>query len=996
MVLRNYLKNFKNDFTEKAQDGVFNCLQIIDRARNGDMSGENFSELDLRKCAFTGRSFCNSNLTNAYVSKKLFISQGHAGGVKKIDYSPSGKYIISTGDDNIIKIWNIKTSELIHSFGKHDYYLSPENGCFGNVSVLSSDDGNIKIVDNESDELIYCIERNKGTVVYTNRYPKEDHFVYVTYDADAARIWNSETNILIHTLKEDGALINRILYSSDGGHIVAISDRTIKIWNSNNGNLAFTICEDISNLSDIQLSPNRESIVSISENKAIKKWNIRTGKLTHLLECNEVPIYNAEYSPDGKYISSYKRNSVIKIWDSEAGELKHSLDGHDNNEICDLEYSADGRYIVSASRDGTVVIWDAKSSKPIKEIGGDYEGPLKYMVCSSDWNYIYLFYHRKATIKIWDLEANRWTHSPRGHEGYVKTVLNSPSSNVVAIISDGKTIIWDIKTNEPLFSLEGHIGCMDRVEYSKDRKFIITDCGGGNIIFWNAGTGKLIHNLGSDVNDLKISSDGKYVISFYNDNTYGSINAIPTVYIWNNETGRFLHSLTSNRGNVRDVIFSQDLACVITIVVENENGDTSRYLRTIEIWDIETGDIKNSLNGNDFADLGLIYTHDRRFVITCSNKSGSWKFYNSIDDDVLDIIGGYGEEYKIWDSKTSKLLHYIKGRGLIYSPDGANIAYIKSDSNAIIIIDIKAGKQINSINKCIQSVSVINCSPDGRFIVSVSDSEYDIKIWDSKTGELVRILDEYSSGAAQAYYSPNGKIIVSYYWNPMDGKIKIWDSVTGTLQHTFEGISMVSKVYYSPCGGFIAATFGVFWEGVIKVWNVKTGDLVCTLDECHPVATLFGHWEPINNVSFSPCGKFIVTNSSKQTKIWDIAQGKSIVARQENLANSTYSSCGYFIICANQDIVKTYSSKTLEFIRDEKTNGIIDAGRSNEEIYSVIISDGSIIELNDGKTGYLTRIFPLTTKVLGTNLQDIKHDDLSKNDFLLLKQNGAIVEGVDA
>ena len=42
-MLRDYLKKFKNDPSDEAQIGVFNCLQLIDYARNGDMSGEDFS-----------------------------------------------------------------------------------------------------------------------------------------------------------------------------------------------------------------------------------------------------------------------------------------------------------------------------------------------------------------------------------------------------------------------------------------------------------------------------------------------------------------------------------------------------------------------------------------------------------------------------------------------------------------------------------------------------------------------------------------------------------------------------------------------------------------------------------------------------------------------------------------------------------------------------------------------------------------------------------------
>jgi len=55
-MLRECLRNFSNDCNEQAQVGVFNCLQIIDYARNGDLSSEDFSNLDLRMCSLAKKT----------------------------------------------------------------------------------------------------------------------------------------------------------------------------------------------------------------------------------------------------------------------------------------------------------------------------------------------------------------------------------------------------------------------------------------------------------------------------------------------------------------------------------------------------------------------------------------------------------------------------------------------------------------------------------------------------------------------------------------------------------------------------------------------------------------------------------------------------------------------------------------------------------------------------------------------------------------------------
>ncbi len=50
---------------------------------------------------------------------KLSLQTGHAGAVQKVMFDPSGRWIISSGEDQILILWDIKTGKQVITFGGH-------------------------------------------------------------------------------------------------------------------------------------------------------------------------------------------------------------------------------------------------------------------------------------------------------------------------------------------------------------------------------------------------------------------------------------------------------------------------------------------------------------------------------------------------------------------------------------------------------------------------------------------------------------------------------------------------------------------------------------------------------------------------------------------------------------------------------------------------------------------------------------------------------------
>ena len=141
------------------------------------------------------------------------------------------------------------------------------------------------------------------------------------------------------------------------------------------------------------------------------------------------------YSPDGCNIVSGSKGHTIRIWNADTGsEISKPLEGHTDT-VSSVAYSLNGRHIVSGSKDKTVRIWDAKIQSALGK--------------------------------------------PLVHDSPVLSVAWSPDGTRIASGSDGKMILWDVKTVSPLriyqrfgvtciaFSPDGHdivSGCRDAIE----------------------------------------------------------------------------------------------------------------------------------------------------------------------------------------------------------------------------------------------------------------------------------------------------------------------------------------------------------------------------------------------------------------------------------------------------------------------------------------------------------------------------------------------------
>lgn len=157
----------------------------------------------------------------------------------------------------------------------------------------------------------------------------------------------------------------------------------------------------------------------------------------------------------------------------------------------------------------------------------------------------------------------------------------------------------------------------------------------------------------------------------------------------------------------------------------------------------------------------------------------------------------------------------------------------------------------------------INClvySPDGSKIITGAD-DGKIKVWDAVSGFALVTFTEHSSAVTALEFSKRGSNSVLFS-SSLDGSVRAWDLIRYRNFRTFTAPQRVqfSCLAVDPSGEIACA--GSLDDFEVHLWSVQTGQL---LDR------LAGHEGPVSCLSFAEDGSTLASASWDRTvRIWDI------------------------------------------------------------------------------------------------------------------------------
>ena len=596
-------------------------------------------------------------------------------------------------------------------------------------------------------------------------------------------IYDMTTYREVALLTEYTGPISSISFSPDGRTIVSGSDDgSVRLWDVFSGKHIQTFTRNANRVLSVCFSPDGKMLASGGDDTSeegpgfgIHLRDAHTGELLKVLEGNNYGTLSVCFSPDGKTLASggdRSSDNILLLWNVDTGEPIEVFRSHEPfGSFTSVTFSPDGNIIACASNDQTIRFWSPQTGLLLKTIIGHTES-VNGVIFSPDGK---LFISAAADgIRVWDANTNELIE-----------VLLVPALNVV-FSPDGKTFVsgssdgihvWDTHNFELLKTMARDIVPIESVVFSPDGK-TIAGAKENNLYLWDVHANKYLKAFRGHTDSVRsvvFSPDGKTIASGSEDKT---------IRLWNTHAGELIKTLIAHTASVRSVVFSPDGK---TIASGSED-------KTIRLWNTHAGELIKTLTEHMENVNTIAFSPDGN---TIASGSGSLVPVNDISNNPDSV----GEEIRLWDAHTGKLLQTLMGHTSIvnsvtFSPDGSTIASVSghwqsyksvwSVGEEICLWSAQTGELLKTLTGHKDVVSSVVFSPDGSYIVSGDwyHSLYDtsggawsgeIRVWHAQTGELLKTLTGHTGGVSSLAFSPDGKTIAN---GRTDGTILLWDFST--------------------------------------------------------------------------------------------------------------------------------------------------------------------------------------------------------------------------
>jgi WD40 repeat protein len=119
----------------------------------------------------------------------------------------------------------------------------------------------------------------------------------------------------------------------------------------------------------------------------------------------------------------------------------------------------------------------------------------------------------RYTLRIWDPQTGRGSHTRTAHDGGVWSLAVGPHGRWLASAGyDGTVRIWDPNTGQARHLLTGHTSGVRALTVAPDGRWLASAGDDGTVRIWDAGAGRSVVSLRTGHPLSHIASDGVRVI----------------------------------------------------------------------------------------------------------------------------------------------------------------------------------------------------------------------------------------------------------------------------------------------------------------------------------------------------------------------------------------------------------------------------------------------------------------------------------------------------
>jgi WD40 repeat protein len=322
---------------------------------------------------------------------------GHRAVIRDLAFTPDGKFIVSAGDDKVIRVWDWRKGVTVRTI-RGQSGLGDQGKIY--AMALSSDgrwlaaSGHfdavcpgqcevIRLYDFATGELKALLSGHRDKAVSLAFSPDGTKLISGSGDTSAI-IWDVETGTPLHRLQGHPDFIYAVGFTPDGARAVTASYDTLRLWRVADGVLIKEMkrplmSNEIRAPGVVWVSSDEIRALAISPSGAIASgdaggkiwlWDGMTGEFQRVLADQRFAVSSLRFSPDGTLLLSAAGSTgycgncgwVEHVWNVATGREVAAYAKQEEN-VFASSYSPQDGLVATGGLNGDIHVWDPKTGE---------------------------------------------------------------------------------------------------------------------------------------------------------------------------------------------------------------------------------------------------------------------------------------------------------------------------------------------------------------------------------------------------------------------------------------------------------------------------------------------------------------------------------------------------------------------------------------------------------------------------------------------------------
>ncbi len=686
---------------------------------------------------------------------------GHDATVNDVAYSADGRLIASSGDDNVLKIWDASSGSLIKTLRGHGGRVrscdfSPD----GRFLVSGGHDAQAKVWSLDGYREVRVLKghllRGHSDIVLSARFSPDGKQVATSSRDRTARTWSTDSGQLLKVLDEGHEFLatSAIFFRSGRQLLTAAGDNTVRKWDAAAGTQTILL-RNTGRIGALALSNNEKWIVTGASGNAAQVFGAEDGTLLQTLAPDQESdrssaVTALAFSSDDRLLLVADTDGRCRLWQREnaADSWKERALWHNHSRrITSAAFLPDGKRVLTASLDRSVAQWDVATGKEWKEGILKHPKGVTSLATLRDGTQA-LTTCEDGKLRLWDLEKAVVLAEMAGSDDALHFVDVSPKGDRALTTNSvtRKVRLWDLNSRQEIFDPKrpGQAA----LDFSRLGGLVWTSIftPDGSRILSVGGNDARIWQLGSDEPSMSFSPHGAVASADYSPDGRFIVTASwdSSAKIWDVQSGAPLRKLVGgHEGYVNSAVFSPGGKTILTAA---EDG-TARF------WDAASGELDpRSLKGHQAGIRRAAFSADGRLIVTAS------------DDQTA----------RIWDAATKTTVRTLEGHqwpvlDATFSADSQRVV-TGSEDNRAHLYRVETGELLQRLEGHTAAVTSVAFSPDGLRVLTGS-RDHTVKLWDAHSGKELLTLRGHDEEVTSVAFAPDGLSALSA---SRDGTAILW------------------------------------------------------------------------------------------------------------------------------------------------------------------------------------------------------------------------------